>query len=122
MAATVLTPSIIDSVKADSFYTVVVSIPDDNFYSFTPKSPNGQIFISSTSLSGHGLAWFRSSATVKYAGAANFDCVSTALTGTTGVDTHMTLGVSAGVLYLENRVGSALEVTITVIGSDARYD
>jgi hypothetical protein len=38
-----------------------------------------------------------------------------ALTGTTGTDGKVTLGVQAGVLYVENRLGSTQTVCVSVL-------
>ena len=122
MPGTLNTPAITGPVKSNAFYSFVVTIPDDDVFSWTPPSQYGQIFISSTSVNGHGLAWFRNNLTSKYAGAGNFTCVSTALTGTTGTDGHMTLGVSLGVLYLENRLGNSQEFTVTVVCANAAHE
>lgn len=41
----------------------------------------------------------------------------TALNGTTGTDGKITLGITDGVLYVENRSGAAINITMTVTGS-----
>jgi hypothetical protein len=38
------------------------------------------------------------------------------LSGTTGVDGRITLGVTDGVLYIENRSGAAINVAVSIIG------
>ncbi|WP_234838752.1 hypothetical protein [Sinorhizobium medicae] len=48
---------------------------------------------------------------------ANVVAVTTALTGTTGTDGNITLGVQDGVLYVENRVGSSQNISLTVMGA-----
>ncbi|WP_234839088.1 hypothetical protein [Sinorhizobium medicae] len=48
---------------------------------------------------------------------ANVVAVTTALTGTTGTDGNITLGVQDGVLYVENRVGSSQNMSLTVMGA-----
>ncbi|WP_201271720.1 hypothetical protein [Sinorhizobium meliloti] len=48
---------------------------------------------------------------------ANVVAVPTALTGTTGADGNLTLGVQDGVLYVENRTGSAQNISLTVMGA-----
>ncbi|XNY07044.1 hypothetical protein ACMFL9_26515 [Sinorhizobium meliloti] len=48
---------------------------------------------------------------------ANVVAVATALAGTTGADGNLTLGVQDGVLYVENRTGSAQNISLTVAGA-----
>lgn len=45
---------------------------------------------------------------------ANTVAVATTLSGTTGTDGNLTLGVQDGVLYVENRLGSSQNITVTV--------
>lgn len=52
----------------------------------------------------------------KLNGGGNFDVVSTDLTGTTGTDGNVTLGVKSGSLVLENRQGGSATFTLVVIG------
>ena len=122
MPGTLSTPAVTEPVKANGFYSFVVTIPDDDVFSWTPQGTYGHVFVGTTSLNGHGLAWYRSSATAKYTGATNFVCVSTELTGTTGVDGQCTLGVASGVLYLENRLGASNTFTITVMTANSLYE
>ncbi|ASP79336.1 hypothetical protein [Sinorhizobium meliloti] len=48
---------------------------------------------------------------------ANVVAVATTLAGTTGTDGNLTLGVQDGVLYVENRTGSAQNISLTVMGA-----
>lgn len=48
---------------------------------------------------------------------ANVVAVATALTGTTGTDGNLTLGVQDGVLYVENRTGGAQNISLSVMGA-----
>lgn len=48
---------------------------------------------------------------------ANVVAVATTLVGTTGTDGNLTLGVQDGVLYVENRTGSAQNISLCVMGA-----
>jgi len=48
---------------------------------------------------------------------ANVVAVATTLAGTTGTDGNLTLGVQDGVLYVENRTGSAQNISLCVMGA-----
>ncbi|WP_017275778.1 hypothetical protein U8C32_02565 [Sinorhizobium medicae] len=48
---------------------------------------------------------------------ANVVAVATSLAGTTGTDGNLTLGVQDGALYVENRTGSAQNISLTVMGA-----
>lgn len=47
----------------------------------------------------------------------NVVAVATTLAGTTGTDGNLTLGVQDGVLYVENRTGSAQNISLCVMGA-----
>jgi len=119
MTTELVSPSPVLPIKSQGFYSFTVTIDNDTAYSWTPPVSYGHVLVSSSSVNGHGMSWFRSSSTAKLGGSINFDCVNTALTGTTGIITHVTLGVSGGTLYLENRAGSVLELTVTLFSPGA---
>ncbi|MEY9830244.1 hypothetical protein ABIA25_002059 [Sinorhizobium fredii] len=48
---------------------------------------------------------------------ANTVATAAVLTGTTGTDGNLTLGVQSGVLYIENRLGSSQSVSVTVMAA-----
>lgn len=122
MVGTLNTPAVTDPVKANGFYSFVVTIPDDDFYSFSPKGTCGHIFLATTSSAHQGLFWWRGSAQSKYSGAANTVGVNTALTGTTGVDGNTTLGTASNILYIENRSGGPLEYVVTLVTENSVYE
>jgi hypothetical protein len=122
MAGLLNTPSPTSAVKANGFYSFVVTIPDDDVYEFTPVGTCGHIFIASLAASHQGLFWWRGSLQSKYAGAANTVGLNSALTGTTGTDGNTTLGASGGKLYIENRSGGALEYVITLITENSLFE
>lgn len=117
MAVTPVLPNL-QPLKSKGFYSFVVTIPDDDFCSWTPTGSFGHVFISSNGTSGHGIAMFYATGSVKVAGPATFVCVNTSLNGTTGVDTNLTFGSAAGVLYLENRLGASSKLTVTVFAAE----
>jgi hypothetical protein len=122
MSGTLNTPATTDPLKANGFYSFIVTIPDDDVYSFTPKGPHGHIIVSTITLNHNGIFWYRSSAQSKIAGGSATLGLSTPLTGTTGVDGNTTVGASSNVLYIENRSGTAQEYTVTLITSNYNYE
>ena len=113
-------------ISAPRFNSITVTVGDDNvavisnlltkggfvYITHDPDSSFVQFAIS-------GQAFFdigSSSFAIKVLGGNEFKVVSTALTGTSGSDGNVTLGVDTGNLYLENRYGTSQSFTITVIG------
>ena len=47
---------------------------------------------------------------------ANVDIVTTALTGTTGTDGNLTIGLQQKKVYIENRLGAAKSITFGFLG------
>jgi len=104
------------------YYKDFQSMTDDSYYSFTPNSNYGMIFV-------HGRYnfisdwWgqFRYSTDgpmcVKTDGYADMDATTGALNGTTGVDGHITVSTHSvdGKIYIENRRGGATGLVITVL-------
>lgn len=88
-----------------------LSIADDSFAVVTPPvADTGFVLITGDGTATHIMAWYRATsgpAGSKYAGAANTAVVSTALTGTTGVDGNVTVGIQNNAIYIENRNGSS---------------
>jgi hypothetical protein len=96
--------------------TQTVVIADDTVFTFVPNRSSGFLFVTLPSVTHYGQAWFRATSSpvgAKSAGGANFLVVSTALTGTTGTDGNVTLGVQNNLLYVENRSGGSQTVTVT---------
>ena len=122
MPGTLNAPAVTEPIKATGFYSFVVTIPDDDVYSFTPKGTCGQVLLASTGSSHNGMFWFRGSLQTKYAGAATTVGLNSVLTGTTGVDGNTTLGVADNVLYIENRSGAAVEYIVTLFTENSAYE
>ena len=64
------------------------------------------------------MAWYRATSTPgssKYAGAAATVIVNTPLTGPTGTDGNITVGVQNDLIYIENRGGSSDTFLITFL-------
>ena len=123
MPGTLVTPSVTEPIKAQGFYSFVVSIPDDDFYSFPIVGTCGHIMIASDATAAHGMFWWRGTAQTKYAGSATTVGLNSVLNGTTGVDGNFTFGVASNVLYLENRTSAnPLRVVVTLFTQNALYE
>ena len=122
MPGTLNTPAPTDPIKANGFYSFVVTIPNDDVYSFKPKGTHGHIFLASDSSYHHGMFWWRTADQSKYAGGPNTVGLRSVLTGTTGTAGNTTLGVSEGVLYIENRSGVTRRYTVTLFVSNSSYE
>jgi hypothetical protein len=99
-------------------YSIVVA--DDSFTTIVPPSDldPGFLMIAGSGTTKHMMAWYRASsspASSKYAGAAATVIVNTALTGTTGTDGNITVGVQEDLIYIENRGGSSDTFIITFL-------
>ena len=113
-------------VVAPRFNSVTVTIDDDDVAVISSLlSKAGFVYITHApegSVSQYGIsgqAYFdigNSAYALELLGGADFTVLTTALTGTTGADGDVTVGVDTGNLYLENRYGSTEVFTITVIG------
>lgn len=122
MAGTLNTPTPTDPIKANGFYSFVITVPNDDVYSFTSKGTCGHIFISTVASDHNGIFWWRGSAQTKYSGAAKTVGLNSVLTGTTGTVGNTTFGASGGVLYIENRSGAAVEYVVTLVTENAAYE
>ena len=122
MPGTLNTFNPVSPIKANGFYSFVITVPNNDVYSFSPKGTCGHIFISSVGAAHHGLFWWRGSAQNKYSGAATTVGLNSVLTGTTGTVGNTTFGTSGGVLYIENRSGAAAEYIVTLITENSAYE
>ena len=109
-----------DGVWRQGRKTYSVIIADDGFTTITPPSDldPGFILISGSGTTKHMMAWYRATSTPassKYAGAAATVIVNTPLTGTTGTDGNITVGVQNDLIYIENRGGSSDTFLITFL-------
>ena len=95
------------------------TIADDAVYSFTPGATIGIVEISPRAISYAdcwGKAAYRATSTVfttKMYGSAVVDVSTGVLTGTTGVNGHVTISAHTdGKIYIENRRGTAISIGI----------
>ena len=101
------------SIGAD---TQTVVIADDAVFTFAPNRSSGFLFVTLPSTAHYGQSWFRATSVpfgAKVAGGASFATVTSALTGTTGADGYVTVGVQNNLVYVENRTGGSQTVSIT---------
>jgi hypothetical protein len=114
--------------------TPVLSLADDTATSVYVINPNdagaylcGLVTLASNSQNGNGLGWFKvykgsgagSPAINKYAGDAFFNMQTGPLTGTTGPDNRITVSANNdGRLYVENRIGAAVEIRLSLLSTN----
>lgn len=109
--------SYFNGAEAHAFGSFAVTLLDDESMMVPLPVDFGHVFVAESSATTHGLAWVRGSSAVKYAGGANFNVVAnTVLSGTTGTDGSITLSTNSSNLYLENRSGATVNLSITVLG------
>lgn len=114
------------AVVATRFYTGEVTIADDDFDTITPPTKGGFMFVSCDPDDANalgiqsGLVYFDvgsgGAGGNKFAGGSLFTFTASALNGTTGTDTHTTIGVATDTIYIENRGGSEQTYRYTIIG------
>lgn len=109
-----------DGVWRKGRKTYKVAIADDSFTTIVPPADldPGFLMLSGGGISKHMMAWYRatsSPASSKYAGAATTAIVNTALTGTTGTDGNITVGIQEDLIYIENRGGSSDTFIVTFL-------
>lgn len=113
------------SMRAQSFYSGDVLIPDDSAATIPTPSSSGIVIITNQPDSGYpqssrsGMALFDTGLTpeiTRIFGGANFYTMNADVTGTTGTAPGVTLGRIEGALKLENRHGGAMTFRYTFIG------
>lgn len=99
------------------------SIPDDGVFQISLGKSVFSALVSISSVAGstinYGLYAVRaanSPAVSSISQTATMATATAVLSGTTGVDGRITLGVTDGVLYIENRSGAAINVAVSIIG------
>lgn len=123
--------TILDDVDAEAVMATLgiaqetATLADDAAVSFTPPFVGGTIIVGPNfnndfpQIGYGGIAAFDTGSSVgiaKWAGGANFNVTTGALSGTTGTDAKVTLSAHTdGKLYLENRFGSALPIRYTIL-------
>jgi hypothetical protein len=91
---------------------------DQAAISWTPTSSTGWYFISPNDITHYGQAWMRLSPVsgTKVAGGSQFAATTGVLTGTTGSSGFVTISTFGGLIYLENRAGNSLTVSVYFMG------
>lgn len=103
--------------EAPAFGSFAVSLADDESAVMAMPVDYGHVLVADTSTNSNGMAWIRGSSAVKYFGGANFAVlVNTVLNGTTGTDGQLTVSTNANNFYIENRLGAAVNLSITFLG------
>ena len=96
-----------------------VTIADDAVSIIMPPAEGtGHILVTGEDNTAHLMGWYcatSSPESSKYMGSATTDMVNTELTGTTGTDGNITIGVQDNLIYLENRNGATSTFKITFI-------
>ena len=108
-----------DGVWRSNPKTYSVLIANDAFAIVTPpKRDVGFIMVTGGGTATHIMGWYRATsvpAGTKYAGSLTTDMVNTALTGTTGTDGNVTIGVQNNQIYIENREGVTNTFKVTFL-------
>lgn len=104
-----------------SWFTLeaLVTIGDDAAISYAAPDSFGAILVATDDVDGVGLVYFETAtpSTLKLAGAANTAVSTGALTGTTGVDTNLTISAHTdGKVYIENRLGASVQCRFHFLG------
>jgi hypothetical protein len=102
------------------FYT----IPNDSVVSFRPTFSGGAIMVSGGSSFTHGLIGYLSIpgsvwAMTTLSGGVNL--TTGVLTGTTGTINRLNISASNGVIYVENRLGSATQIAVKTLPASDLY-
>lgn len=112
-------------VHAPGYRSGEIELADDASAAIAPMDKAGFLLVSVDPVADHpplsafGLAAYDTGASpeaVKLAGGALFDAVSSDVTGTSGTDGHVTIGVIAGSLRFENRLGATATLRYTFLG------
>jgi len=95
---------------------ISLQIVDDGVGTIVPRLASGlmSIVIVDGSVNVQGLLAFSSASVVKGSIASGIDVTTGVLTGTTGTDGKLTVSVDSGKLYIENRLGSQVNMHIEI--------
>lgn len=113
------------ALRAPGYRSGEINLADDASATVTPLDKAGFLLVSvdpgaeHPPLSAFGFAAYDAGASpqvTKLAGGADFDTVSSDVDGTTGIDGHVTIGVVAGSLRIENRLGATATLRYTFLG------
>jgi len=115
------TPSTVSSAMLwrNNVGTASIYLPDDTAVSFPIPSNHAIITVSGFRAAMNGAVACQSAATEKMYGNANFVGSTSVLTGTTGTDGNVTVSVTGGRAYVENRSGQPETMGLQVVASAA---
>lgn len=96
--------------------TMQFSIADDGVVSFDTFAYPHFISVAAGGVAEYAQLWVRPTVAPANIGlhlGASVETANTALTGTTGTDTKLTVGIQNGKIYIENRLGAVATVTVS---------
>lgn len=99
--------------------TASIYLADDTAISFPIPSNHALVMVSGFRAAMNGAAACQGAAVEKMFGNANFAASTSALAGTTGTDGQVTVSVTGGRVYVENRSGQPETMGLTVMASAA---
>jgi hypothetical protein len=107
--------------RASRATSAIVAVADNAVYSIAlPLSASGYLIVTTANSTARMLAYAETLGAASTLVAVDTGSVTTlttgVLTGTTGADGDFTISLDAGTLYVENRLGSSLNVTIVGLG------
>lgn len=113
------------ALRAPGYRSGEIELADDASAAVSPLDKAGFLLVSvdpaaeHPPLSAFGIAAYDAGVSPqvsKLAGGTLFDAVSVDVTGTTGTDGHVTIGIVAGSLRIENRLGATATLRYTFLG------
>lgn len=102
----------------------IYTIPNDSVVSFRPTFPGGVIVVSGGSSFTHGMigyTGFPGSVWAMTTLSTGVNLTTGALTGTTGTINRLNISSSSGVIYVENRLGSATQIAVKTLPASDLY-
>jgi hypothetical protein len=102
----------------------IYTIPDDSVVSFRPTFTGGVIVVSGGSSFTHGMigyTGFPGSVWAMTTLSTGVNLTTGVLTGTTGTDNRLNISSSSGVIYVENRLGSATQIAVKTLPASDLY-
>lgn len=106
------------SIKGKGYHSHTQSIADDAAYSYNPASTWRFFFFAIGNDNQYYVGVCHAYATSIEIHNSGFTHLDGVLSGTTGVDGHLSIGVNNGTIYVENRVGASRSIGLVVIGTD----
>ncbi|MDT0501905.1 MULTISPECIES: hypothetical protein [unclassified Halomonas] len=120
MTGTLVSPSPKEPLKAMGFYSFTVSIPNNDFYRFDPPGLKGHLFVASGSQFHHGIFYFIQNNIITISSGGKTDGITGELDGSTGTsgNTTVSVDVTNGGIYIENRSGDSIRLTVTLLAEN----